>query len=141
METLHGDGTLETLFACGREQRARKLLLASGPRAMNVRPRPDRPVVFFLGENGSGKSTLLGAIARQCGIHIWNRPGRHLARNNSFVVSTHSTILLAFPRAQIYGSDGPRAEKVAHEDRTHHFICQQLFADRTVSSGGTVERR
>ena len=29
------------------------------------------PVTFFVGENGSGKSTLLGALARKCGIHIW----------------------------------------------------------------------
>ncbi len=29
-------------------------------------------VTFFVGENGSGKSTLLEAIARKCGIHIWN---------------------------------------------------------------------
>jgi predicted ATPase len=31
----------------------------------------DTPVTFFVGENGSGKSTLLRAIARSCGIHIW----------------------------------------------------------------------
>ena len=29
------------------------------------------PVTFFIGENGSGKSTLLEAIARRCGIRIW----------------------------------------------------------------------
>jgi predicted ATPase len=43
-----------------------------------------RPVVFFLGENGSGKSTLLDAIARRCGIHIWDKPRRHLSHNNPF---------------------------------------------------------
>ena len=30
-----------------------------------------KPVTFFVGENGSGKSTLLKAVARKCGIHIW----------------------------------------------------------------------
>jgi predicted ATPase len=29
------------------------------------------PVVFFAGENGTGKSTLLKAMARNCGIYIW----------------------------------------------------------------------
>ncbi len=28
-------------------------------------------ITFFIGENGSGKSTLLKAIARRCGIYIW----------------------------------------------------------------------
>lgn len=31
----------------------------------------DTPVTCFVGENGSGKSTLLEAVARACGIHIW----------------------------------------------------------------------
>lgn len=31
----------------------------------------DGNVTFFIGENGSGKSTLLKAMARRCGIHIW----------------------------------------------------------------------
>jgi predicted ATPase len=43
-----------------------------------------RPVVYFVGENGSGKSTLLEAIARRCGIHIWDKPRRHLAHNNPY---------------------------------------------------------
>lgn len=37
----------------------------------------DTPVTLFVGENGTGKSTLLEAVARKCGIHIWeddNKP-------------------------------------------------------------------
>ena len=42
----------------------------------------NRPVTFFVGENGSGKSTLLRAIARACGIHIWEDSEKaRLSRN------------------------------------------------------------
>ncbi len=37
--------------------------------------RFETPVTFFVGENGTGKSTLLEAIARKCGIHIWEQTG------------------------------------------------------------------
>ena len=43
-----------------------------------------KPVAFFVGENGSGKSTLLYAITRKCGIHVWDKPRRHLAHNNPY---------------------------------------------------------
>lgn len=43
-----------------------------------------RPVAFFVGENGSGKSTLLEAIARRCGIPIWDRPKRHAVHDNPY---------------------------------------------------------
>ncbi len=42
----------------------------------------ETPVTFFVGENGSGKSTLLRAIARACGIHLWEEQERaRLSRN------------------------------------------------------------
>jgi predicted ATPase len=42
----------------------------------------ERPVTFFVGENGTGKSTLLRAIARRCGIHIWEpEEGRRVQFN------------------------------------------------------------
>jgi predicted ATPase len=46
--------------------------------------RLKKPIVFFVGENGSGKSTLLDAITRRCGIHIWDKPRRHLAHENPY---------------------------------------------------------
>ena len=52
----------------------------------------DSPVCFFVGENGSGKSTLLKAIARKCGIHIWD------------------------------GYQTPRFQKSPYEDRLYHAI-------------------
>ncbi len=42
------------------------------------------PVTFFIGENGSGKSTLLRAIARRCGMHIWEEPNRRRMRYNRY---------------------------------------------------------
>lgn len=43
-----------------------------------------RPVAFFCGENGSGKSTLLEAITKRCGIHIWDKPKRHVVHDNPY---------------------------------------------------------
>jgi predicted ATPase len=42
------------------------------------------PVSFFVGENGSGKSTLLEAITRKCGIHVWDKPKRHVVHDNPY---------------------------------------------------------
>lgn len=39
------------------------------------------PITFFIGENGSGKSTLLKAIARRCGIHIWEEDRSRYGNN------------------------------------------------------------
>ena len=40
-------------------------------------------VTFFIGENGTGKSTLLEALARCCGLHIWeNESNRRYAPNS-----------------------------------------------------------
>ncbi len=42
------------------------------------------PVTLFVGENGTGKSTLLQAIARKCGIFIWQEGGRTRYRVNPY---------------------------------------------------------
>jgi len=49
------------------------------------------PVTFFIGENGTGKSTLLKAIARRCGIHIWEPAG-----GLRFVVNPHEEQLYRY---------------------------------------------
>jgi predicted ATPase len=41
-------------------------------------------ITFFIGENGTGKSTLLRAIARSCGIHIWQEAERRRFNNNRY---------------------------------------------------------
>jgi len=62
------------------------------------------PVVFFVGENGSGKSTLLDAIARKCGIHIWDKPRRHLAHNNPYETRLADYINTIWANGRVAGS-------------------------------------
>jgi len=199
-----------------------------------------KPMVFFVGENGTGKSTLMDAITRKCGIHIWDKPRRHLAHENpyetklvdyidvtwangrvpgslfraetfrdladflddvalcdpgrlkyhggrllnvlshgeailsyfsgrfhvkglylldepeaalspasqvrflkilqqleaeghaQFIMATHSPILLAYPRAQIFSFDSKCIKEVSYEETAHYKIYRQFFADRSV---------
>jgi predicted ATPase len=62
------------------------------------------PVVFFVGENGSGKSTLLEAITRKCGIHIWDKPKRHLAHENPFETRLTDYITVTWSNGRVPGS-------------------------------------
>ena len=63
-----------------------------------------KPVAFFVGENGSGKSTLLEAITRKCGIHLWDKPRRHLAHNNPYETSLADYITVTWSDARVPGS-------------------------------------
>lgn len=63
-----------------------------------------KPVVFFIGENGTGKSTLLDAIARRCGIQIWDKPRRHLAHNNPFETKLRDYVSIAWSNGGVPGS-------------------------------------
>lgn len=63
-----------------------------------------KAVTLFVGENGSGKSTLLDAIARKCGVHIWDRPRRHLAHNNPFETKLVNYITAAWFNGRVSGS-------------------------------------
>jgi predicted ATPase len=63
-----------------------------------------QPIVFFVGENGSGKSTLLEAITRKCGIHIWDKPRRHLAHNNPYETKLSSYLGIGWTNGKASGS-------------------------------------
>jgi len=38
-------------------------------------------ITFFIGENGSGKSTFLKAVARRCGVYIWEEERGRFGNN------------------------------------------------------------
>ena len=63
-----------------------------------------KPVTFFVGENGSGKSTLLEAITRKCGIHLWDKPRRHLAHNNPYETKLADYITITWSDGRVPGS-------------------------------------
>jgi predicted ATPase len=63
-----------------------------------------RRVAFFVGENGSGKSTLLDAITRKCGIHIWDKPRRHLAHDNPYEARLADYITVTWANGRVPGS-------------------------------------
>ena len=63
-----------------------------------------KPVVFFVGENGSGKSTLLDAITRKCGIHIWDKPRRHVAHNNPYETRLADYVTVTWANGSVPGS-------------------------------------
>jgi len=63
-----------------------------------------RPIAFFVGENGSGKSTLLDAIARKCGIHVWDKPRRHLAHNNPYETLLKNHLKASWSNGHVAGS-------------------------------------
>jgi predicted ATPase len=63
-----------------------------------------KPVAFFVGENGSGKSTLLEAITRKCGIHLWDKPRRHLAHNNPYETRLADYITVTWSDGRVPGS-------------------------------------
>jgi predicted ATPase len=64
----------------------------------------DRPVTFFVGENGSGKSTVLDAVARKVGIHIWDKPRRHLAHNNPYETQLSQYVNVNWSNGRVSGS-------------------------------------
>ena len=73
-----------------------------------------KPVAFFVGENGSGKSTLLEAITRKCGIHLWDKPRRHLAHNNPYETRLADYITVT-------GSDGRVPGSLFRAETFHDF--------------------
>lgn len=64
----------------------------------------DSSVTFFVGDNGCGKSTLLEAITRKCGIHVWDKPKRHLAHANPYESRLVDFIEVVWHDAEVSGS-------------------------------------
>ena len=60
--------------------------------------------VGLIGRNGSGKSTLLEAITRKCGIHIWDKPKRHVAHNNPYEICLKDYISVTWANGRVAGS-------------------------------------
>jgi predicted ATPase len=63
-----------------------------------------RRIAFFVGENGSGKSTFLEAITRKCGIHIWDKPKRHIAHDNPYETRLADYVEVAWANGRVPGS-------------------------------------
>ncbi len=61
-------------------------------------------IVFFVGENGSGKSTLLEAVTRKCGIHIWDKPRRHIAHRNPYETKLADYVRVSWINGRVPGS-------------------------------------
>lgn len=63
-----------------------------------------KPVTFFIGENGTGKSTLLSAIARSCGIHIWEERPRTRYHPNRYEDALSRCIDITWRDGRVPGS-------------------------------------
>lgn len=63
-----------------------------------------RPVTFFTGENGTGKSTLLRAIARNCGIHIWEEHEGRRDPANLHEDQLHRSLRVEWTDGKVAGS-------------------------------------
>jgi predicted ATPase len=62
------------------------------------------PIAFFVGENGSGKSTLLEAITLKCGIHLWDKPKRHVVHRNPYETTLSKFITVTWANGSVPGS-------------------------------------
>lgn len=62
------------------------------------------PVTFFIGENGSGKSTLLRAIARRCGIYLWQGIQRPRYETNPLSEELYRFVALRWSDGSVPGS-------------------------------------
>jgi predicted ATPase len=74
----------------------------------------DRTVTFFVGENGSGKSTLLRAVARACGIHIWEDSDKARLAHNAHEENLHLYL-------EVQWRDGPVPGSFFSADRFRAF--------------------
>ena len=96
-------------------------------------------VTFFVGENGTGKSTLLEALARKCGIHIWQPMERTRFRYNPYenqlfrfitVEWTDGIVPGSFFASQVFRHFSQLLDEWAHSDPglLEYFGGQSLMA-------------
>ncbi len=71
------------------------------------------PITLFVGENGTGKSTLLTAIARKCGIHIWENADSRRLDGNPYENALYRYLSVCWRDAPVPGS----------------FFCGETFND------------
>lgn len=86
-------------------------------------------ITFFIGENGSGKSTLLKAIARRCGIYIWEED-RSRYGNNPFEEDLFKYIDVAW-------RDGRRPGMFFSSERYQHLA--KIIDEWAISDPGLLE--
>ncbi|MBP1929787.1 putative ATPase [Methanolinea mesophila] len=63
-----------------------------------------QPVTFIIGENGSGKSTLLKAIARNCGIALWEETERMRFCHNPYENELYRYITVEWKGEKVPGA-------------------------------------
>jgi predicted ATPase len=92
------------------------------PFSIDVFQRPleidlAKRISIFVGENGSGKSTLLEAVARKCGIHIWQGDTRERYSKSPFEKKLHRYIQVEFAD---HGGTG-------HREIVGSFFASEIF--------------